>query len=85
MSWGKMVLPHDNIVSVVQPNLGFQDDQEDINSSLNTFVWRNRRNIEHYRQARQVLEEDEARAKALKRAIQRRELHRAQRRVEHEI
>lgn len=76
-----MVLPHENVIPVLQLKLGFQDDQEDINSSLNTFVWRNRRNIEHYRQANRVLEEDEARVEALERAIQRRELRRAQRRA----
>ena len=69
-----MVLPHENIVPVLQLNLGFQDDQEDIISSLNTFVWRHRRNIENYRNASQVLEEEERRAKALERAIQRRDI-----------
>ena len=64
-----MVLPHENIIPVLQPNLGFQDDQEDIISFLNTFVWRNRRDIQHYRNASQVLEEEERRAKALERAI----------------
>ena len=63
-----MVLPHENIFSVLQPNLGFQDDQEDIISSLNTFVWRYRRNSEHYRNASRVLEEEERRAEALERA-----------------
>ena len=62
-----MVLPHENIFPVLQPNLGFQDDQEDIISSLNTFVWRYRRNIEHYRNTSWVLEEEERRAEALER------------------
>ena len=74
-----MVLPHENIIPVLQPNLGFQDDQEDIISSLNTFVWRLRRNTEHYSNANQVLEEEERRAKALERAIQRRDIKRAKR------
>ena len=74
-----MVLPHENIIPVLQPNLGFQDDQEDLISSLNTFVWRNRRNSEHYRNANQVLEEEERRAEALERAIQRRNIRRAER------
>ena len=74
-----MVLPHENIIPVLQPNLGFQDDQEDIISSLNTFVWRNRRNAEHYRNANQVLEEEERRAEALERAIQRRNIRRVER------
>ena len=69
-----MVLPHVNIVPVLQPNLSFQDDQEDIISSLNTFVWRHRRNTEHYWNAIQVLEEEERRAEALERAIQRRDI-----------
>ena len=71
-----MVLPHENIVPVVQPNLGFQDDQEDIISSLNTFVWRHRRNIEHYRNASQVLEEEERGAKTLERVVQRTNIQR---------
>ena len=74
-----MVLPHENIIPVLQPNLGFQDDQEDIISSLNTFVWRHRRNAEHYRNANQVLEEEERRAEAVERAIQRRNIRRADR------
>ena len=69
-----MVLPHENIIPVLQPNLGFQENQEDIISSLNTFVWRHRRNTEHYRNANQVLEEEEIRVKALERAIQRRNI-----------
>ena len=69
-----MVLPHENIFLVLQPNLGFQDDQEDIISSLNTFVYRYRRNIEHYKNASQLIEQEEARSEAQKRAIQRREL-----------
>jgi hypothetical protein len=64
---------------VLQPNLGFQDDKEDIISSLNTFVWRNRRNVEYYRNASQVLEEEESRAEALERVFQRRDIQRVER------
>ena len=64
-----MVLSHENIDPVLQPNLDFQDNQEGIISSLNTFVWRNRRNTKHYRNASQVLEEEESRAKALERVM----------------
>ena len=64
-----MVLPHENIIPVLQPNLGFQDNQEDIISSLNTFVWRHRRNTKHYRNTSQVLEEEERRDEALERTI----------------
>ena len=74
-----MVLPHENIVPVLQPNLGFQDDQEDTISSLTTFIWRHRRNAEHYRNTNQVLEEEERRAEAVERAIQRRNIRRAER------
>ena len=69
-----MVLPHENIFLVLQSNLGFQDNQEDIISSLNTFVWRYRRNAKHYRNASQLLEEEERRAKALERVVQRRNI-----------
>ena len=79
-----MVLPHENIFLVLQPNLGFQDDQEDIISSLNTFVWRHRRNIENYTNASQVLEEEERRAKALERAIQMRDIWGAKRQLRRE-
>ena len=74
-----MVLPHEKIIPVLQPNLGFQDDQEDIISSLNTFVWRHRSNVEYYRDANQVLEEEERRVEALERAIQRRNIRRVER------
>ena len=77
-----MVLPHENILRVIQPNLGFQDDQEDIISSLNTFVWRHRRNTKHYRNANQVLEE--GRAKALDRVVQRRNIQREKRKLRQE-
>ena len=76
-----MVLPHENIVLVLQPNLGFQDDQEDIISSLNTFFWRHRRNAEHYRNENQVLEEEQRRAEALERSFQRRNIRRAERKL----
>lgn len=79
-----MVLPHENIFPVLQPNLGFQDDQEDIIFSLNTFVWRYRRNVEHYRNASQVLEEEERRAEALERVFQRRNIQRAERQARRE-
>ena len=79
-----MVLPHENIFLVLQPNLGFQDDQEDISSSLNTFVWRHRRNVENYRNASQVLEEEERRVEALERAIQRRDIQRVEKKLKRE-
>lgn len=69
-----MVLSHENIIPVLQPNLGFQDDQEDIISSLDTFVWRHIRDIEQNRNANQVLEEEEVRIEALERVVQRREI-----------
>ena len=79
-----MVLPQENIFLVLQPNLGFQDNQEDIIYSLNTFVWRYRRNAEHYQNASQVLEEEERRAKALERVVQRRNIRRVDRQVRQE-
>ena len=79
-----MVLLHENIVLVLQPNLGFQDDQEDIISSLNTFVWIHRRNVEHYMNASQVLEEEERRVEALERVVQRRDIQRAERQLRQE-
>ena len=79
-----MVLPHENIFLVLQPNLGFQDDQEDIISYLNTFVQRYRRNAEHYQNASQVMEEEERRAEALERAIQRRNIRRVDRQLRRE-
>ena len=72
------MLLQENVFPILQPNLGFQDDQEDIISSLNTFVSRYRRNIEHYRNANQVLEEEELIVEALKRAIKRRKFWRGQ-------
>ena len=79
-----MVLPHENIFPMPQPNLGFQDNQEDMISSLNTFVWRYRRNIEHYRNASQVLEEEERRAEYLEIVVQRRDIQREERQLRRE-
>ena len=79
-----MVLPHENIFPMLQPNLGFQDDQEDIISSLNTFFWRYRRDAKHYWNASQVLEEEERRTEALERVVQRRNIQRVERQLRRE-
>lgn len=63
-----MVLPHENIFPVLQPNLGFQDTQEDIISDLNTLTWRCRRSAQQYHQVNQVLEEEEEFGEILRRA-----------------
>lgn len=76
-----MVLPHEKIILVLQPNLGFQDDQEDIISSIKTFFWRHKRNIQHHWNASQVLEEEERRVEALKRVVQRRNIRRVERQL----
>ena len=44
-----MVLPHEGLVPVVQPNLGFQDEQEDIVNQLNTLSWKNRKSLNKYK------------------------------------
>ena len=54
-----MVLPHENIFLVLQPNLRFQNTQENIISDLNTLAWRCRRSAQQYHQVNQVLEEEE--------------------------
>ena len=53
------MLPHENIFPVLQPNLGFQDTQEDIISDLNSLAWRCRQSEQQYHQVNQVLEEEE--------------------------
>lgn len=74
-----MVLLHENIFLVLQLDLGFQNYQENTISSLNTFVGRNRRNAEHYKNASQILEEEESKVEALERVVQRRDVRRVER------
>ena len=76
-----MVLPHENIFPMLQTNLGFQDDQEDIISSFNTFVCGHRRNAKYYRNASQVLEEEERRAEVLERVFQRGDIWRVEKQL----
>ena len=45
-----MVLPHENAILVLQPNLRFQDIQEDIILDLNTLAWRCRWTSQQYHQ-----------------------------------
>lgn len=63
-----MVLSHENIFLILQPNLDFQDTEEDIISDLNNLAWRCRRSAQQYHQVNQVLEEEEEFGEILRRA-----------------
>lgn len=55
-----MVLPHEGQISVVQPNLNFQDEKEDIINQLNTLAWKIQKSLDQYRRVIFSLEREEA-------------------------
>lgn len=61
-----MVLPHNEVFPVLQPNLRFEDTQEDIISDLSATAWRVCRSGQQYQQVIVVLEREEERAKLLR-------------------
>ena len=66
-----MVLPHREIFPVLQPNLGFNDDQEDILSGLNNLAWKTKESYAQYMRTCFVLEEEEEKAIEIQVAIER--------------
>ena len=61
-----MVLPHNEVFAVLQPNLQFEDTQEDINSNLVATAWTLCRSNLQYQQVLGILEREEERAKFLR-------------------
>ena len=61
-----MVLPHNEVFPILQPNLWFEDTQEDIISDLAATTWRLRRSGQQYQQVLVVLEREEERAELLR-------------------
>lgn len=61
-----MVLQHNQVFPVLQPNLRFEDTQEDIISDLAATAWRVRRSGQQYQQILVVLEREEERAELLR-------------------
>ena len=61
-----MVLPHNEVFPILQPNLQFKDTQEDIISNLVATAWRLRRSGQQYQQVLVVLEREEERAELLR-------------------
>ena len=61
-----MVLQHNEVFPVLQPNLHFEDNQEDIISDLAAIAWRLRSSGQQYQQVLVVLEREEERAKLLR-------------------
>ena len=61
-----MVLPHNEIFPVLQPDLRFEDTQEDIVSDLAAIAWQVRRSDSQYQQVLEVLEREEERAELLR-------------------
>lgn len=59
-----MVLPHENVFSILQPNLNWvQAEQENIVSELDTLAWQNRRNHVEYERVSLILEEEKRQAR----------------------
>lgn len=54
-----MVLPHNDVFPMLQPNLGFEDTQEDIISSLVAAAWRFKHSNQQFHQVQVVLEREE--------------------------
>lgn len=52
-----MGLPSDNFYSFVQPNIGPNDNQEEVIDSLNNLSWRSRRSIPQYMGVEFVIED----------------------------
>ena len=61
-----MVLPHNEVFPVLQPNLRFEDTQEDIISDLVATAWALHRSNQQYQQVLGVLEREEERAELLR-------------------
>ena len=61
-----MVLPHNEVFPILQPNLQFEDTQEDIISDLAATAWRLRRSNQQYKQVLIVSERKEERARLLR-------------------
>lgn len=52
-------MPHEGKIPVVQPNLGFQDEKEDIINQLNTLTWKSQKSLDQYRRVSFSLEREE--------------------------
>ena len=61
-----MVLPHNKIFPVLQPNLQFEDTQEEIISDLAATTWKLSRSGQQYQHVLVVLEREEERVELLR-------------------
>ena len=61
-----MVLSHQNVFPVLQPDLGFDNMQEDIISGLRALAWKLRTSVQQFAQVNQVLEREEERAELIR-------------------
>lgn len=61
-----MVLPHDNVFPVLQPNLKFKDTQKDIISNLTLAAWTLRQNHQQFQQMLNFLEREEEHVELLR-------------------
>ena len=61
-----MVLPHNEVFHVLQPNIRFEDTQEDIILDLNSTAWVLCWSNQQYQQVLFVLEREEERAELLR-------------------
>lgn len=65
-----MVLPHRDL-DVLQPNLGFDNIQEDIILGLNNLAWNVRRSEAECSRVQVMLEQEEVKAERIQRDIER--------------
>ena len=61
-----MVLPHNEVFLVLQPNLRFEDTQQDIISDLAAIAWKLQKSGQQYQQVLFVLEREEERVELLR-------------------
>lgn len=55
-----MVFPNEGQIPIIQPNLSFQDEQEDIINQLNTLAWKNKKSLDKYQSVIFVVRREEA-------------------------
>lgn len=64
-----MVLPSTNVTPFLQPNLAYDNDQEDIITRLNNLAWEAKTSYAQYMSTIFVIEEEEAIAECLDKAL----------------
>lgn len=55
-----MMFPNEGKIPIVKPNLGFQDEQDNIINQLNSLAWKRKMSLDHYRRLSFSLKREEA-------------------------